>query len=128
MFPGLMRKDFSTGIRNGGFERVPVVFNIIWVIQLEAFSKRNLYSLLGGRFMQAIKVQPSPYLLLLNPSIPLQFDRYGGAYKAMVCPAVISAEHDVHISLVPGSYNDIVNEMPMSRMSYIYSSGRKEYW
>ncbi len=34
----------------------------------------------------------------------------------MICPAVIRTNHgpcDVHVTAIPGSYNDIVNEVPL---------------
>ncbi len=103
VFSGLIPKGVFTGIKDGGFKKAPVVIRIVL---LEAFLKRSLKSTLGGRLIQAL-----PDLYLMNPPFPLQFDGHCGAYEAVVC----HGPRNVHILPVPGSYNDIINEMPMFR-------------
>lgn len=68
-----------TGIGDGGFDKVSVLFGVIR-ISLLVFPERSLKLLLGGRFMQAFKVYFSRDLLLLNPPFPFQGHR--GAYEA----------------------------------------------
>lgn len=61
----------TVGIEDGGFEKVPVLFDFIRILLFKAVPKKGLNSLLGGRFVHAVQVQSSQDLLLLNPPLPL---------------------------------------------------------
>ena len=90
MFPRFVTKDSFAGVVP---MRVPMLYNILWILVWQVCAEGCLQLLLEGGFSQSLDVKPWAGLSFLLPSYPHQTDRHDGANEPVVRPAFISTDH-----------------------------------